>query len=386
MAGICSRRGWIKGVLVSLMACASAASARGATDDLTPRLQPIRERAGLPAMAAVVVHGDQVVALGADGLRRAGGAEKVTVNDRWHIGSNTKSMTATLCAMLVEEGKLTWDTTIGDVFPELKDQMHPRWRTVTLEQLLTNRGGMPHDITKELLWAKLWQFAGTPEQARGLLLRGVTVREPEAEPGTKYIYSNAGFAVAGHMAERVSNKSWEELLRERLFEPLKMDGAGFGAPGRTDVVDEPRGHTAWGAAREPGVNADNPVAIGPAGIVHCPMTDYAHYLALHLRGERDGGGEGAAQLLKPETFKKLHAAGAAQDYYAMGWAVVPNLPGAGRALTHNGSNTLWYITAWVLPDHDLAVAVACNQGGEKAARTCQAAAQELIRAYLERGR
>jgi CubicO group peptidase (beta-lactamase class C family) len=234
------------------------------------------------------------------------------------------------------------------------------------------------------MWGQLWQFKGRPEQARDLLLRGVvTAQAPEAEPGTKYVYSNAGYAVAGHMAEAVMKKPWEALLRERLFAPLGMRSAGFGAPGAArGAVDQPRGHGADGKPRDPGPGADNPVAIGPAGIVHCSLEDYAKYLALHIRGERDGGG---AKLPKPETFKKLHDAppGPGQKY-AMGWIVVPNLPGAGRALSHDGSNTMWYVTAWVLPERDLAVAVICNQGGDGAAKACHEAAQQLMLEYLGR--
>lgn len=393
MAARIGRRSFNSALLLAVGSSLTAArpsraaerGAAGAADDLAAKLRPVRERAGLPAMGAVVVRGGgRAVALGVEGVRRAGGTEKVTPADRWHIGSNTKSMTATLCAMLVEEGKLKWATTIADVFPTLAPQMNPRWRTVTLEQLLTNRAGMPGDLLKTPLWGQLWAFKGKPEQARDLLLRGVTANAPEAEPGTQYIYSNAGFAVAGHMAETVMKTPWEALLRQRLFGPLGMTSAGFGAPGTARAVDQPRGHSADGKPHDPGPGADNPVAIGPAGIVHCSLTDYGKYLALHLRGETDGGGE--KKLLKPETFKKLHEpATGPGTKYAMGWIVVSDyVPGTGRALTHDGSNTMWYVTAWVLPEHDVAMAVACNQGGEGAAKACYEVAQQLMREYLAR--
>ena len=67
--------------------------------------------------------------------------EAVTVNDKFHIGSVTKSMTATVAAMLIERGKISWTTTIGDSFPDLGDQLHPDYRPVTLEQLLAPRSG-----------------------------------------------------------------------------------------------------------------------------------------------------------------------------------------------------------------------------------------------------
>ena len=63
---------------------------------------------------------------------------------------------------------------------------------------------------------------------------------------------------------------------------------------------------------------------------------------------------------------------------------MPDLPGAGRALTHDGSNTMWYVTAWVLPDRDLAVAVVTNEGGDGAAKACHEVVQQLMREYLGR--
>ncbi len=80
----------------------------------------------------------QVLAIRAVGVRKFGAAGAVTIEDRWHIGSCTKSMTATLPGILVEEWKVAWTTTVADIFPEVK--MHDQWRAVTLAQLLTHPG------------------------------------------------------------------------------------------------------------------------------------------------------------------------------------------------------------------------------------------------------
>src|SRR5215212_2418790 len=103
---------------------------------LDPVLQPYLVRYDLPAVAAAVVRNGTVVAAGAVGTRRAGTDTPVTVSDRFHIGSDTKAMTALLAAMFVEEGRLRWDSTVGEVFPELAATMDAGLRRVTLEQLL----------------------------------------------------------------------------------------------------------------------------------------------------------------------------------------------------------------------------------------------------------
>src|SRR5690348_15869430 len=98
--------------------------------------------------------------------------------------------------------------------------MHAQYQGVTLQQLLTHRGGAPGDLTKDAVWGKLWQHKGSPPAARRLLVQSVTSQPPEAAPGEKYIYANAGYSIAGYMAEKVTGKAWEALLRDKIFRPL----------------------------------------------------------------------------------------------------------------------------------------------------------------------
>ena len=328
--------------------------------DVSPLLDPIIQKHNVPGIAAAVVRNGETVALGVAGIRTRGKGDNIAAADLFHLGSDTKAMTAFLCGILVDEGKMKWGQTIGETFPGLKNSMHLQYQTVTLEQLLTNRSGSPGDLLKDEIWGRLWKHRGTPTSARRLLLQGVTAKPPEAIPGEKYIYSNAGFSIAGHMAEEVTGKSWEDLMREKIFRPLGMTSAGFGAPGTTTKNDQPRGHKAGGSPVEPGPAADNPVAIGPAGIVHCSIGDWAKFAAANLPSAK-------VKLVKPETLVKLHTPAPSKPKYAMGWMIIDGQPWAGGpALTHNGSNTMWMAAVWLAPGKDFAVLVACNQANDKA--------------------
>ncbi len=346
-------------------------------------LEPIREANGLPALAAAVVKGGQTVAVGAVGVRKAGSSERVTADDKWHIGSCTKSMTAALAAMLVEDGAMRWDTTLAEMFPDLESQMQPGWRDVTLEQLLAHRGGAPHELNEQDLWGRLWQRADQPprEQRRYLRRELLTKHEPVSPPGTKHVYSNAGYALVGHALEEILDRPWEDLLRDRLFVPLGMTGAGFGAPASVGAVDQPWGHKAGddGAFEPvaPGLHADNPAAISPGGTVHCRLADLAQYAAWHLAGAR---GEGT--LLHPETFERLHTPLAADSEYALGWIATERPWGGGLVLTHAGSNTMFYAVIWIAPNKDFAAVVCTNAGGPIAERATDTAAATLIGEYL----
>jgi CubicO group peptidase (beta-lactamase class C family) len=337
--------------------------------DVSALLAPIIQKYDVPGMAAAVIRNGEIVALGVAGVRTRGKPDKITTADRFHIGSDTKAMTAMLCGILVDEGKLKWSQTLGETFRDLKRSMDPQYQAVTLEQLLHHRGGAPGELTKDPLWGKLRLFKGSPTSARRLLLQGVTTNPPEATPGTKYIYSNAGYAIAGYMAEKVTGKSWEDLMREKIFRPLGMTSAGFGAPGTRAKNDQPRGHKADGSPVEPGPEGDNPVAIGPAGIVHCSIEDWAKFVAANLPSAK-------TKLVKTKTLEKLHTPAPGSPPYAMGWIIAENQPwAAGPALTHSGSNTMWYAVAWLAPKKDFAVLVACNQANGQA---CNDAVLALI--------
>src|SRR5918998_2886816 len=107
--------------LLLLLSMASDGSAQSRSQDasLDSILQPYLGRYGLPALAAAVVKNGEVIASGAVGTRRAGTNSPVSIDDRFHIGSDTKSMTALIAAMFVEGGKLHWTSTVGEAFPEL---------------------------------------------------------------------------------------------------------------------------------------------------------------------------------------------------------------------------------------------------------------------------
>src|SRR5439155_25922003 len=122
------------------MACAADSSLPANTAEA---LEIIRKKNDLPALAVVVVKEGRICDRAATGVRKRGDPARVTTNDVFHIGSCTKSMTATLTAMLIEDGKLRWDTAIADLFPELKGKMNKQYEAVTVEQLLTHRGGVP---------------------------------------------------------------------------------------------------------------------------------------------------------------------------------------------------------------------------------------------------
>jgi D-alanyl-D-alanine carboxypeptidase len=364
------------GILLAAVSTASVLTVTAAPStpaDTAQSLEVIRKKHDLPALAVVVVKDGRICDRAAVGVRKWGESTPVTTNDIFHIGSCTKSMTATLTAMLIEDGKLRWDTTIAEVLPELKGKMDKQYETVTVEQLLTHRGGVP-GAPPAAAWKRAWEQKGTPTLQRREFIEAVLRPPPEAAPGTKKVYSNQGYAIIGAMLERLTGTPWETLITDRLFKPLHMDSAGFGPPGRTGAVDQPWGHTRKLLVTVP-LQEDNPPAIAPGGRVHCSLDDLARFTMFHMqRGRQDG-------LLKPNTLNRLHTPPAGGDY-ACGWVVVKRAWAGGNALMHNGSNTMWYVVMWLAPEKDFSVVVATNIAGSGAEKGCDEAATAMIQQWL----
>ena len=203
---------------------ASAFCPLAGDEAVTRALKPIRQKFGVPAMAAAVVTSEGIQFVGAVGVRKHGTEIPVTLTDEWHLGSDTKAMTATVIARLVERGQLKWDTTLAEVFPELAAPMHPDFKTVTLRHLLSHRAGLPANLN-------LPQYSG--DDVTALRLRAVReelAKPPTHPPGSHYEYSNLGYIIAGAVVEKITGQSWEHAISAELFAPLQMT-AGFGGTG-----------------------------------------------------------------------------------------------------------------------------------------------------------
>lgn len=340
-------------------------------DDL---LRPHLARYGLPALAAAVVRDGIIVAAGAVGTRRVGTDTPVTIDDRFHIGSDTKAMTSLVAATLVEQGALHWDSTVGDVFPDLAGAAESGLSGVTLAQLLSHTSGIPadNDALIKLVTESFAQDGLNLDELRHWLLEQWSTQKLAAKPGTTFAYSNMGYTAAGAMLERVGKQTWEELVVARLFGPLGLKTAGFGPQASLGRVDAPLGHLVRKdgtlKAMLAGPDGDNPAIIGPAGTVHLSILDFAAWA-----GWNAGEGRRGPALLRPETLRKLHtkviemppppgAPPGPPPGYGFGWATAKLPYTSGPVLTHTGSNNLNFALIIVEPARDFGLVLATNAG------------------------
>ena len=316
-------------------------------------VEQIRSKYDLPALTAAVLTPEKIIAIGVAGVRAKGSQTPATIHDQWHIGSCTKAMTATLLARVVAKTPLTWETTLEEVYGPAN--VHPELRAITVKQLLGHRSGLSRDTNYRTDQSKPIRVQRTE------LVQRILSEPPEHPPGTQYHYSNAGYIVAGHIAETAADQSWEELMVAGIFEPLGMKQSGFGAPPTDSSWRQPIGHSKIGTHA---AGRDNPPVLGPAGTVHCTLSDWARFVSEHMKGRN-----GESDLLPQETYEQLHAVLPGQTY-ALGWGTSRN----ASLLHHAGSNTMWYCTVFVDLKENFAVLVAtniANDNTEKAVRELQ---------------
>lgn len=357
-----------------LAASTGGPAGRAADRELARIVDSVRVATDLPALAAAVVTGDSLVAYTAAGVRRAGGGVPVTAADQFHLGSDTKAMTAGLVGTLVDEGRIAWTTTLAELWPELGPVMRAEYRAVTVADLLDQRSGLPRDPDVV--------FTDSSERAqRESLVRWAVAQAPLGARGT-YAYSNVNYAVAGAIAERVIGRTYEQLMSERIFAPLGIRSAGWGAPGTAGREDQPWQHriAADGhrVAVAPSPMADNPPVMTPAGRVNMSIEDWAAWGRVVLRAA-----SGRPSLWRPATAAVLTTPTtpvSATERYGNGWLGTTRLWAGptGRVLTHTGSNTMNLAVAWLAPDADFGVLVVTNQGGDAATAATDALVGRLI--------
>ena len=305
----------------------SSAAPPAAPADLTKQLETLRQKHQVPALTASRFGVEGLLFQSVTGFRKAGGTTPVTPDDFWHYGSMTKAMSATLLATYVQEGRLQWDDPLGKLIPESCRKAHPRTKDITVLQLLQHRSGLRANLLS-------WWILPRADQ-RGEILR--LAAPPGADPPAAgaYLYSNVGYAIAGHIAEKLDGRPWEALLEKRVFQPLKIT-AGQGPVGTEGKDDQPWPHDEKGSALPAnGPASDNPPSLGPAGRVHV-------------------------------------------SHYACSWGIADRPWADGRCLTHTGSNNANFSAVWLAPEKAFGVFATCNQGGPAAAAACDAACSLLI--------
>ncbi|MGH9329962.1 MAG: serine hydrolase [Vicinamibacterales bacterium] len=315
-----------------------------------------------PGLAVAAVRDGTVVLSKGYGYRDVDKQLPVTPQTLMAIGSNTKSFTVTLMGMLSDEGRLDWDKPVRTYLPdfELHDEVAGRLMTAT--DLVTHRSGLPrHDA----MWF------GRAFTRKDMYQR-LKYLEPSATFRQRYQYNNLMFMTAGILVEQSTSKSWDELIDQRIFEPLGMTRSN------TSVRDLP----ASGDYALPYMVRDGKVvavpyrnidAVGPAGAINSSVEEMTHYIRMHLdedvyNGKTLVSKRFAIRMQSPHSAPAVNLDPDAPRYaeivpsgYGLGVAIASY---RGHKLVEHGGGIDGFVSAmsW-MPDDRIGVVVLTNFGG-----------------------
>lgn len=266
----------------------------------------------VPGVAiAVVADGELIYAKGF-GFRDLEKQFPVTSDTIFAIGSCSKAFTSFLAGTMVDEGLISWDEKIIDMFPEFR--LHDEHATlhVTMRDLLTHRSGLPRH-------GFMWY--GSSTMTRSDMMKRLRYLEPSCDLRARYQYNDLMYLVAGYSMEQLIGRSWEQQVAEKILAPLQMDNTGFSSDEMQQKSDfaipylEKEGSLKRTPFRDISL-------IAPAGGIHSNVKDLAKWVAMHLNGGKIEG----KTLISPAALQEMHAP----------QTIVPGAPESNESLIYTG--------------------------------------------------
>ena len=315
--------------------------------ELEPIVQQQIERCKVPGVALGILHEGNHEYLGY-GCANIETGQPVAPETLFQIGSVSKVFTTTLLLHLVDEGLLDLDVPVLRYVPELGLTDPTARATLTLRHLLTHRGGFYGDRFDD---------HGAGDDALERTVRAFHDLPQYAAPGELWAYSNAGFDLAGRAIENVLSMTFEQAMRERVFEPLGLCRATYFA------AEAIRHSVAVGHvdAGEQGAQVTAPFQIprraNPAGGIIASVAELIRFAELHI----GDGAWGTARLLKPETARMMRDFHTEADFtrrWGLGWSL-REINGV-HAVEHTGATNGFMGRLCVIPERNFALAIVTN--------------------------
>ena len=234
-----------------------------------------------PGVSIAVVEKNKIIYTGGFGYRDYEKKLPVTENTLFAIGSCTKAFTASMIGMLQNEGKLDIDKPVRNYLPELKFYNEYTNDHATLRDMMSHRTGLPrHDFS--------W-YGSTA--SRNELLARIQYLEPTAELRVKYQYNNFMFMAQGILIEKITGKSWEDNMRERILRPLGMNNTNLSVVELEKFPDRSLAYTVKDDTIITAIPYRNIDAIGPAGSVNSCAKEMANWLITWVNNGKFNGKE-----------------------------------------------------------------------------------------------
>jgi CubicO group peptidase (beta-lactamase class C family) len=313
--------------------------------------------------AVAIVSGDKIIFAKGFGVANAEIGNSVTPDTLFQSGSITKTFTALATLGFADEGKINLYAPIGDYAKGLS----PKISKVTFAELLSHTGGILDEPD---------EYGAQDESLMATYLRSWKDNYCLFEPGQVFSYSNSGFALAGFALQEVAQKSYIELMNERVFQPLGMTRTTF-RPTVAMTYPLAVGHK---KGEKPMVvrPLPNDARLYPAGTFYTSANDLARFAAAFLNdGKLDG-----KQIISPSIVKQMSQPHASVTSSVLdlsyGYGLFINSSRGVRRVWHDGSMTGYVAQMMLVPEHRFAVIVLSNTDGTSLDKTLDAAMEMML--------
>jgi CubicO group peptidase (beta-lactamase class C family) len=330
----------------------------------------IRKVYAIPELNYAILKSDKIIEIKALGVKKINSELPASLNDRFRIGSNTKTITSYIAAVLVQKNSIQWNTKFFDLFPELKESSNPAYHEFTLQDFITLRANcIKWTYTNEEPLQN--EIQGDAKQQRYEFVKWVLKQEPIIEQKS-YYFSNPSYVMAALMIEKVTNKDFNQLVKE-LGEELNIDFQ-FGQPNFTDSL-QTWGHNQNSIPEKPSNNYKLNW-LNAAGNINVTLLDYTKFIQLQLNGLL-----GNSSQINKDDFNKLHY-GLSDFSFGWRWFIDENT--GLKYSFHRGNPGTFLSDVYIFKDLDLAFIFFMNIQSDEAEKGLDILFEEIIKIYSKK--
>jgi CubicO group peptidase (beta-lactamase class C family) len=262
--------------------------------ELEPAIDKALKDFQVPAVSLGIVSEGRLVYAKGFGYRDAESRLPAGADTIYSIGSCTKAFTSFLAGTLVDEGLIRWDQRIIDIYPEFRLWDGHATLNLTMRDLMSHRSGMPqHDL--------MWYNSST--LTRMEIMRRLRHLQPSCDIRERYQYNNLMYLTAGFAMEHLMARSWEDLVAERILQPLAMTETSFRVADMQAKADFAAPYLEKKDGSLKRMTFRDISLIAPAGGINSNVVDLAKWVGIHLSGGQWGG----KSLISPSTLQEMHA-------------------------------------------------------------------------------
>jgi CubicO group peptidase (beta-lactamase class C family) len=317
----------------------------------------------VPGIAVAIVKDGKIIHAKGYGVRSLRSKQKVDENTLFGIASNSKAFTTAALGMLVDEGKLKWDSRVIDFIPEFRLYSPYVTEEFTIKDLVTHRSGLGLGAGDLMIWPDANNFSLND------IIHNLRYLKPVSAFRTKYDYDNLLYIVAGEVVKRVSGTSWEDFIEKRIMQPLGMNGSASTFKRLKDTSNVIDAHAPV-EGKVQVIGRDFTEVANAAGGIYSNLTDMCKWIIMQMNDGKYGDGlskklfseEAHNEMWTMQTIIPVQTAPPYNTHFAgygLGW-FLSDVKGYKQA-THTGGLAGIVTQVTLLPELKLGIIVFTNQ-------------------------